>query len=185
MPCTPDISVRKVIPIVRVTEERADVSVTEKKTTVVVRDVRPVVEVRPKKTEAVSVHPVTRTLKVAAPGPMGPPGPSADSIPAIPFTYGDASSVVATAPFAGIIRTVRVDFEPPFDGANPAVTVGFPSDTDALMLAGENDPSEAASFEVAVDVTVPEGQQIWLDITGGAGGTRGNGVLFIDLTPEN
>jgi hypothetical protein len=185
MPCTPDITVRKIIPIVRVTEERSEVAVTERRTNVTVQDKRPTVTVRPRKNENTTVHPVTRTLRIAAPGPMGPPGPSADSIPAVPFSYGDASRVVATCPFAGIIRLVRVDFETPFNGASPQVEVGFVGDTDALMTAAENDPSEAASYEVAVDVPVTAGTQIWLGVVGGTSGTQGNGTLFIDLTPEN
>ena len=184
MPCFPDTTVRKIIPITRITQERADVTVVDQRANVTVRDTRPTVALRPQTTETVTLQPQTRTVKITAPGPMGPPGPSADGVPAVAFSYGDASHVVATAPFAGIIRTVRVDFETPFNGAAPAVSVGFLGDVDALMATGENDPSEAASFEVAVDVPVTAGAQIWLDITPGIGASQGNGVLFVDLTPE-
>lgn len=185
MPCQPDITVRKVIPIVRVTEERADVTVEDKRANVTVVDRRTPVTVRPQRTDVATVQSIAKVVKVTSPGPRGPPGPSSDSIPAIPFSWGDAAHVVAVTPFPGIIRGVRLDFsETPFNGANPTVTVGFVGAPDALMTAEESEPSAAASYDVAVDVPVVEGVGIWLAITPDVGTTHGAGVLFVDLTPE-
>lgn len=185
MPCQPDITIRRVVPITRVVEQKTPVVVRPQETRTLVRDARRPVVVRPQETDVTTLKPVTRVVKVVSPGPMGPPGPSADGIPAIPFSWGDAAHVVAHTPFAGIIRGVRVDFsETPFNGANPTVTVGFVGAVDALMLAEENDPRQAASYDVAVGVPVAEGVGIWLAITPDIGTTHGAGVLYVDLSPE-
>lgn len=183
MSCGPIIVSKRVPVPLTLREPVTNLVIQAKQQKVVVRAGVPALRVREEHTTTV-VKPVVKTIKITDRGPPGPPGPVSDGIPAIPFSYGDASSVVATAPADGIITIVRIDFETPFNGAGAQVTVGVLGDTDALMPATQNEPSEQASFEDVVDYPVTAGMAVWLDIVGGSGATQGAGVLFLGFVPE-
>lgn len=182
--CDPKVVVHPVIRPLTVTHPVKPLRVTRQQTTTQVTQRTTRLEVEPQVRDVIVEQPVARITKVTTPGPQGPQGPPSDGIQAIPFAYGDAPSVVATAPGDGIITIVRVAIETAFDGVGATITVGVLGNTDALMTAAQNEPSEAASYEDVADYPVTAGTAIWLEINGGTGATQGAGVLFVGFTPE-
>lgn len=129
-----------------------------------------------------------RTVNVAAPGPQGAAGTpgtnGAGLIPPIPFAWGDASPrVVHTVAEDSYVDLVQLLIETPFNGIDPAITVGITGQPALLMPATYSDPLGVGTFEASPDQLLPAGTQITLSVSPGAGGAAGAGQLFLSLIP--
>ena len=101
----------------------------------------------------------------------------------LPFAYGDATpaSVDPKVPAGCMVVKVGLHLDVPFNGVGAALTVGDAGDTDRLMLATQNDPTTAASYETHPTYRYVAETTITLSITPGTGGTQGRGVLTITI----
>ncbi len=121
-----------------------------------------------------------------APGPKGDPGSSGSgiSIPPISFSFGDAPHVVWTSTAIGTILTTRLNLITPFNGSNPSLTLGTTVNHTALLAANDTDLTLIADYEVATELAVIVGTQLWLEITPGAGTTAGAGTIYLTFFPN-
>lgn len=101
----------------------------------------------------------------------------------VPFSYGDAASVVFTASEDCRLTAIRINVDTAFDGAGAVLEVGTLADQDAYMTADDSDPAAVGGYEVLLGVELLAGDQVYLTINPGAGGTAGAGNLLIDTIP--
>jgi hypothetical protein len=101
-----------------------------------------------------------------------------------PFAFGDASQAVFTAAAAVRVVAAAVSVRTPFNGAGAAVRVGRVGDgspPDNVLAAADTDVSAAAVYTAAADVALAAGDQLYLTISPGTGGSAGAGVLTIHI----
>ena len=132
----------------------------------------------------------TSTVTATSPGPQGPagaPGASGSGLlPAIEFSYGDASpAVVATLTQITEIVAVSLQVEVPFNGTGASVALGVAGQPGSLMPAADSDVSVLAVYEFSPRVEYPAGTQILLTIVPGAGASAGAGQIVLTTTPTN
>lgn len=119
-------------------------------------------------------------------GPRGPKGDPGDSSTAagrtvVNFAYGDASPVpVFTPAFDCTGIMVRLVIDTPFDGVGASLKVGTSGNPEAFLAADDNDPSAAAGYEAAPDLSVSSGEQVILTINPGTGASKGAGRIIFD-----
>lgn len=131
--------------------------------------------------------------KIAAPGPQGARGQDgqqgpagtdgAGQVPARMFSWGDAPQVVFTAPGAGRLALVRIQYLQAFNGAGATVVVGTPGDPAAAMPAEWNNPHSVLEYENSPDLLLAEGDTVVLAITPGTA-SQGEGLLFLTFIPS-
>jgi hypothetical protein len=114
--------------------------------------------------------------------PASTPTPGDDSNRKIvAFAFGDASPLpILTVPNDCTDILARLVIDTPFDGAGAQLKLGTSGNPEALLAAVHNDPTQAAGYEAAPDVSLSAGQQILLTITPGAGATQGAGRVIFD-----
>lgn len=118
-------------------------------------------------------------------GQQGVAGPSGDGqYPVIPFTYGDASSIVMalTGDHDSEITKVTVEVETPFNGTAPQLSFGTPGQPALLVPPTYNDLRTAATYEVAPGVQLAAGQPLYLTIDPD-GSTQGAGKIIVTASP--
>jgi hypothetical protein len=127
------------------------------------------------------------TVQVVARGPQGPRGergpPGADAsgqVPPIPFSWGDAPREVFTAPTAGVLAIVRIQYTTAFNGSGASVRVG--TATEVAMPESYNNPYTTHEFENSPDLMLDEGDVVYLTITPGTA-SAGAGLLFLTFIP--
>lgn len=130
----------------------------------------------------VIVQPGPRPEVIVAECPAGQPGGDFPFVPPIPYSYGDAASIVWSAPVAGVLTIVRLDVTIAFN-VSSTIKVGVIGNIEALLAASENDPLHVADYEKAADFAVMAGQGIWLEITPGVGTSQGSGTLYVTFVP--
>jgi hypothetical protein len=99
----------------------------------------------------------------------------------IPFAFGDASPVPVYTPSGACTDVLaRLVIDTPFNGSGAALKVGTSGSPELLIPASANDPTHAAGYEAAPDVSLTSGEAIVLTIIPGTGATQGAGRLIFD-----
>lgn len=101
-----------------------------------------------------------------------------DAIAPIIFSCITAQTVF-TAPYNGYLTDVCVAVQPAFDGVGAALSVGIPSDHNAIFPSSLLDPTIAANNDLQPVYYLNAGDQVWLQATEGSGATQGAGLLFL------
>ncbi len=128
------------------------------------------------------VRPVTvESAGRGPPGPPGPPGPDGGTVPAISFSYGDASpDTVYTCPNNATLAQTSIVIDTPFNGVGATLKLSVGATT--VLDTFEVDPTKVAEYQSAPALTVTPGQQIILTIVPGSGATAGAGRIFLEFT---
>jgi hypothetical protein len=110
------------------------------------------------------------------------PTPGGDSTrKVVSFSYGDASPApLFTVPADCTDILARLVIDTPFDGAGASLKLGTSGNPEAFLAAADNDPTAAAGYEAAPDLSVSSGEQVLLTITPGTGATQGAGRVIFD-----
>lgn len=117
----------------------------------------------------------------AVAGRRGERGPSGSAIPAIAFSFGDASPrLLHTFDDAVMLADIAMVIDEPFDGAGAALRV-LTGGGLVLLDADQNAPALAATFEATPSAQLAAGAGIWLEITPGAGATAGAGKILLTV----
>lgn len=127
------------------------------------------------------------TVEIVARGPQGPRGErgpagadSSGQVPPIPFSWGDAPREVFTAPTAGVLAIVRIQYTTAFNGSGASVRVGTVAE--AAMPESYSNPYTTHEFENSPDLMLDEGDVVYLTITPGTA-SAGAGLLFLTFLP--
>lgn len=115
-------------------------------------------------------------------GATGATGPAGTPHIEVPFAFGDATPAQVCLAGAGktIFSIMLVVFEP-FNGTDPALTIGDAADPDRLMTAADNDPATAATYQTHPGYAYPGDTNVLLSISPGAGTTQGSGLIYIEI----
>lgn len=118
-------------------------------------------------------------------GPQGIPGQSGAVAPIEQFSYGDAPTVVFTAPYDGYMVAVAVTLEIPFNGASPDVSFGTVGDPDLIMPAGLIDAGIAGIYEVSPFIYLAQDTEVLAFMFPGSGASQGSGFVRFEFVPIN
>lgn len=100
------------------------------------------------------------------------------------FGYGDATpESIGTIPAGKLVLTVRLQITVPFDGADPALSIGPSGSAAELMDVTDNDPTQEAAYETNPGVTYGSDTEVFLSITPGSGASAGAGLVLITYQP--
>jgi hypothetical protein len=120
--------------------------------------------------------------RVGATGPQGDQGPAGTPRLEIPFSFGDATPAELFIAEAGkLVQRITLFIETAFDGSNPVLTVGDVDESERLMAAFENNPSEAAAYQVTPNLRYVSDTQVLLFITPGLGASQGSGLVVVEM----
>jgi hypothetical protein len=131
----------------------------------------------------------TRVVKAVAPGPQGKQGVAglsgAGVLPTINFAFGDATpATILLLGQAVEVALISLQIEETFDGVGASIQLGVAGSPGMLMAANQNDPSALlATFETTPRQELAAGVGLVLNITPGAGATRGRGQFIISTVP--
>lgn len=114
-------------------------------------------------------------------GPKGETGPAGNSLPAVYFSYGDATPAILFTPQADlVIVAVKLVVLIPFNGVAPKVSIGTTAVPNLLMDEDETYLSEASTYETNPYETLSAGTPVKVFITPGSGATAGRCMVFIE-----
>lgn len=114
-------------------------------------------------------------------GQVGPAGLSGGTVPAIGFSFGDATpATIFTCTSNAVLTQVSVVIDTVFNGASPSIKVSVGAVI--VMPTSENDPTQAAEYQAAPALAISHGDQVALTIIPGAGATAGSGRIFLEFT---
>ena len=153
-------------------------------TDVVVRPAVSDIELRPVVTNQILRPQPTKVINSITKGPKGDKGEPGGSVPAIDFSFGDAPTVVFTAPAAGNVVYARVIVETVFNGTDPQFQLGTVATPDLIVQADQVNLGAGYEYEVTMDEHVAAGTQLLITLTPGAGATQGTGVLILQFLPD-
>ncbi len=120
-------------------------------------------------------------IKVGVPGPQGVPGPSGSSVPAVHFSYGDATPDTLYEPSSDqVIKSVTIVVEQPFNGTGAKVSIGTDADHELLMAEEDSDLTIASTFETSPGEVINAGTPIKHFITPGAGASQGQCMVLFE-----
>ena len=143
------------------------------------------VEVVEEVTLVVSEETGVEILEVSEPGPagaVGPQGPGGSPRIEIAFSFGDATpAVLFLAEANKLIQRVTIFIETAFDGTGPVLTIVDEDESERLMAAFENEPREAAAYQVTPNLTYDTDTQVLLFITPGLGASQGAGLVVVEM----
>lgn len=130
----------------------------------------------------VRVVPVTpnspRVVVIGRQGPRGTPA----ALPAIYFSYGDATPAVIHTPDTDrVVSSVSLVVLEAFDGIGAKVSIGTAGRPHLLLDEDETDLSAVSTYESNPMERVLAGTRLKIFITPGAGATRGRGMLLIEF----
>lgn len=117
----------------------------------------------------------------AVAGRRGAIGPSGAALPAVAFSYRDATPMlIHVFDEAALLAELQLVIQQPFDGEGAQLVLRTQSGH-VLMAADQNAPTIEATFETTPAAQLPAGTSIYLDITPGPGATAGDGQVLLNL----
>lgn len=120
-----------------------------------------------------------KILKTREQGPAGPPGAT---LPPIAFAYGDATPrTIHTLTADALVRSVTVSIVDGFDGIGAQLKLGIAGNDELLMASSDSDPALECEFQTDPLKELPAGTNILLTIAPGAGASKGNGLLILEI----
>jgi hypothetical protein len=114
-------------------------------------------------------------------GPAGPPGRNGDTLPAIAFSFGDATPrLLHVLESEALLLSLSLIIEQGFDGEGSALQIRA-GGAMILMSTSQNSTQSPATYETTPGAALPAGTGIYLEITPGAGATAGAGFVVLNL----